>query len=126
MSGESKQNHGRGLVSRKLGQPHVPTPTPVIILLAVPRWLFCFGSLVILDVVCYHLLFFLLYITTRIEIGKKEMLNVRLAGKIAFQLAVAGDDFDCVFQRCLFSHEMFRMKSGTKLRQFLRVFKISY
>ena len=33
----------------------------VILLLAVPRRLFCFGSLVILDVVCRYLLLFLLY-----------------------------------------------------------------
>ena len=40
--------------------------------------LFCVGSLVILDVVCCYLLLFLLYIN--IKIGKKLMLNVRLAG----------------------------------------------
>ena len=36
-------------------------PPPVILLLAVPRRLFCFGSLVILDVVCRYLSLFLLY-----------------------------------------------------------------
>ena len=39
--------------------------------------LFCFGSLVILDVVCRYLSLFVLYIN--IEIGFK-VLNVRLAG----------------------------------------------
>ena len=34
----------------------------------IPRWPFCFGSLVILDVECRFLSFFLLYI--KIEIGK--------------------------------------------------------
>ena len=38
--------------------------------LAVPRQLFCFGSLVILVVVCRYLLLFLLYINT--EIGKNR------------------------------------------------------
>ena len=41
---------------------------PVNLLLAVPRRLFCSGSLVILDVVCYYLSLFLVYIN--IEIGK--------------------------------------------------------
>ena len=35
---------------------------PVILLLAVPRRLFCFGSLVILDVVCRYLSLFMLNI----------------------------------------------------------------
>ena len=47
--GKPKQKQGRGLVDHILVQ--VP---PVISLLAVPRRLFCFGSLVILDVArCY-------------------------------------------------------------------------
>ena len=33
---------------------------PVILLLAVPMRLLCFGSLVVLDVVCGYVLFFLL------------------------------------------------------------------
>ena len=41
---------------------------PAILLLAVPRRLFCFGSLVILDVVCRYLSLFVLYMN--IEIGK--------------------------------------------------------
>ena len=67
LSGEPKQNQWRGLVDRKLVQappppPAPPTPTPVILLLAVPRWLFCFVSFVVLDVVSDYVLFFLLYV----------------------------------------------------------------
>ena len=47
-----------------------PPTTPVILLLAIPRRLFCFGSLVILDVVSGHLSLLLLYIN--IEIGKNS------------------------------------------------------
>ena len=39
MSDESRQNQGRGLVDRK----QVKAPPPVILLLPVPRRLFCFG-----------------------------------------------------------------------------------
>ena len=39
--------------------------------MAVPRRLFCFGSLVILDVVCRYLSLFVLYIN--IEIGKIDV-----------------------------------------------------
>ena len=42
----------------------------VILLLAVPRRLFCFGSLVVLDMVCRFLSLFLLYIN--IKIGKNS------------------------------------------------------
>ena len=46
-------------------------PSPVVILLlAVPKRLFRFGSLVILDAVCFHLLLLLSYIN--IEIGKNK------------------------------------------------------
>ena len=45
-------------------------------LLAVPRLLFCYGPLVILDAACCYLWLFLLYIN--IKIGKL-VLNVRLA-----------------------------------------------
>ena len=38
---------------------------PVISSLAVPMWIFCFGSLVILDVACCYLWLFLLYITIK-------------------------------------------------------------
>ena len=50
------QNQGRGLIDRKLAKAPPPRPPPppppprVILLLAVPKWLFCFGSLVVLDV----------------------------------------------------------------------------
>ena len=50
-------NRGQGLVDRKLGQAAPPLP-PGILLLAVQRRLFCFGSLavlMILDVVCCYL-----------------------------------------------------------------------
>ena len=50
---------------------------PVILLLAVPRRLYCFGSLVILDVVCRYLSLFLLYMN--IKVGKKDV-TVRLVG----------------------------------------------
>ena len=43
---------------------------PVILLLAVPRRLFCFGSLVILDVMYRNLSLFSLYIN--IKIGKNR------------------------------------------------------
>ena len=43
---------------------------PAILLLAVPRRLFCFGSLVILEVVCRYLSLFVLYIN--IKIGKNR------------------------------------------------------
>ena len=66
LSGEPKQNQGRGLVDRKLVQ--APPPSPVILLLAVPRRLFCSGSSVVLDVECRYFTLFLLYIN--IEIGK--------------------------------------------------------
>ena len=68
LSGEPKQNQGRGLVDRKL----VPAPpAPVILLLAVPkRRLYCSGSFVILDVVCRYLSLIVLYIN--IEIGKNR------------------------------------------------------
>ena len=75
LSDKPGQNQGRGLVNHKLVK--APLPHTVILLLAIPRRLFCFGSLVILDVVCRYLLLFLLYIN--IKIGKKYMLNVRLA-----------------------------------------------
>ena len=71
MSEEPWQNQGQGLVDRKLAEaPPPPPPPPAILLLAVTRRLFCFGSLVILDVVCRYLSLFLLYIN--IEIGKNR------------------------------------------------------
>ena len=74
VSEEPRRKWGRGLVDRELVKPP-PPPPPVILLLAVPRRLFCFGTLVILDVVCRSLSLFLLYLN--IKIGKKKMLNVR-------------------------------------------------
>ena len=62
LSDKSWENQGRGLVDRKLVKP--PPPPPVLLLLAVPRRLFCFGSLVVLDVVFRYL----------------SLFNVRLAG----------------------------------------------
>ena len=47
-----------------------PPPPPVNSLLAVPMRLFCFGSLVVLDVVFRYLSLFLLYID--IKIGKNR------------------------------------------------------
>ena len=41
--------------------------TVLVLFLAVPRRLFCFGSLVILDVVCRYLSLFLLYINIKID-----------------------------------------------------------
>ena len=51
------------------------------------------------------------------------MLNVRPAGDHQFRklLAVAGDVFDGVFVLS-FSHEFSWMRSGTELRQSLRIF----
>ena len=60
------QNQGRGLVDRKLVLKAAPPPLLEISLLAVPGRLFCFGSLVILDVACRHLWFFSLYINIKI------------------------------------------------------------
>ena len=54
----------------RVGRPQTSWSPPVILLLAVPRRLFCFGSLVVLDVVFRYLSLFLLYIN--IKIGKKK------------------------------------------------------
>ena len=64
LSDEPRQNQGQGWVDRKHVKPPSPFPYPVILLLAVPRRLFCFSSLGVLDVVCVYLLFFLLDIKT--------------------------------------------------------------
>ena len=102
-------NQGRTKGEGLLTANYLKSPPPVLLLLAVPKRLFCFGSLVILDVVCRYLSLFLLYIN--IEIGKKYMFNVRLAGdhllwEIAVHLAVAGDVFNGISLCCPFSHEM--------------------
>ena len=44
---------------------------PSNLLLAVPTRLFCFGSLVVLDVVCRYLLLFVLYINIEIDMYGK-------------------------------------------------------
>ena len=54
--------------------PH-PPPPPIILLLAVPRRFFCFGSLVVLDVVFRYLSLCLLYINTKIGKNRCLMLD---------------------------------------------------
>ena len=68
LSGETKQNQGRGLVDRKLVQ--APLPPSNFIAGRLKGGLFCFGSLVILDVAWCHLWLFSLYIN--IKIGKNS------------------------------------------------------
>ena len=58
---EPRQNQGRGLVDRKLFK----ASSPVISLLAVPRSLFCFGDLAILDVARCYLWLFSVYINMK-------------------------------------------------------------
>ena len=65
LSGEPRQKQGRGLVDHKLVQA-----PQYFLSLAVPRRLFCFGSLVILDVARCYLWLFTLYIN--IKIGKNS------------------------------------------------------
>ena len=61
----------RALLSRaRADRPQTSWRPPVISLLAVPRLLFCFSSLVILDVACCYLWLFSLYIN--IKIGKNS------------------------------------------------------
>ena len=55
-----KPKQGEGWTTANKFKP--PPPVPVISLLAVPRRLFCFGSLVILDVAYCYLWLFSLYI----------------------------------------------------------------
>ena len=62
VSGEPKQKQGRGLVDHKLVQA-----SQYFLLLAVQRQLFCFGSLVILDVARCYLWLFTLYINIKIS-----------------------------------------------------------
>ena len=72
-SEEPKQNQGRGLVDRKLVQ--APPSPPVILLVTVPGRLFCFGSLVILDVVYRYLSVFLLHVYINIKISKTRTVR---------------------------------------------------
>ena len=65
LTDEPRLNQGRGLVDRKLVKA---PPLPVISFLTVPRRLFCFVSLVILDVARCYLCLFSVYIN--IKIGK--------------------------------------------------------
>ena len=60
VSGEPKQKQGRGLIDRKLVQA-----PQYFLLLAVPRRLFCFGSLMILNVARCYLWLFTLYINIK-------------------------------------------------------------
>ena len=55
----------------RVGRPQTSGSPPVILLLAVPRRLFCFGSLVFLDVAFRYLSLLLLYIN--IKIGKIDI-----------------------------------------------------
>ena len=54
-----------------------PTPPPSNFIAGRPKAALLFGSVVVLDVVFRYLSLFLLYIN--IKMGKKKMLNVRLA-----------------------------------------------
>ena len=54
----------------RVGRPQTSSSPPVILLLVVPTRLFCFGSLVILDVARCYLWLFTLYI--KIKIGKNS------------------------------------------------------
>ena len=90
-------------------------PPPVILLLAVPKRLFYFSCLVILDVACCYLWLFSLYVN--IKVGK-IVVKVRLDGdllyrEIAVLLAVVGGVYDSVFLCCPFSHKMSWMRSRT-------------
>ena len=58
-----------------VGRPQTSSSPPVILLLAVPRQLFCFGSLVVLDVVFRYLSLFLLYINIKIDKNRCVMLD---------------------------------------------------
>ena len=49
----------------RVGRPQTSWSPPVMILLADPRQVYCFGSLVILDVACCYLCLFSLYINIK-------------------------------------------------------------
>ena len=109
----------------KVGRPQTswslllaPPPPSNFIAGRPKRHLFCFGSLVVLVVVCGYLLLFLL----NIKIGKKWCSMWPPVWEMAVQLAVAGDVFDGVlFCAVLLSHEMSWMRSWNELNQFLRI-----
>ena len=60
----------------RVGRPQTSWSPSEILLVAVPRRFFCFGSLVILDMVCRYLSLFLFKYKNRLN----KMLIVRLAG----------------------------------------------
>ena len=67
--GTKAESRARGLADRKLVQAP-PPPPPSNFIAGFPRQLFCFGSLVILDVACCYLWLFSLYLN--IKIGKNS------------------------------------------------------
>ena len=78
--------------------------------------LFCFGSLVILDVTCCYLWLFSLYIN--IKVGKNSFFYVRLAGdhlyaKLLLTWLSLVVSMMLSFCAVLFSHEMSWMSSWT-------------
>ena len=97
----------------RVGRPRTSLGPAVIFLLAVPRRLFCFGSLVILDVARCYLWLFTLYIN--IKIGKivVKCLISRWppVWEMAVHLAVTCDVYHGVFLCCPFSHEVSWMRS---------------
>ena len=100
------QKSRRGLVDRGL------VGAPSCFIAGRPGRLFCFGSLVVLDVACCCLWLFSLYIN--IKIGRKWLLNVRLAGDHLYgKLLYTGGVYDSVFLCCPFFHEMSWMRSLT-------------
>ena len=78
MSKETKAELRARLVDRILFEPPPPPPPHSNFIAGRPKAALLFGSLVILDVVCRYLSFFLSYIN--IKISKNRMLIVRLAG----------------------------------------------
>ena len=70
LSGEPKQNQGRGLVDRKQIQAPPPPAPSSNFTAGRPKAALLFGSLVILDVARCYLWLFLLYIN--IKIGKNS------------------------------------------------------
>ena len=96
--------------ARASGRPQTSSSPSVILLLAVPMRLFCFGSLVILDVACCYLWLFTLYINIKIGKNSCQMLDSPV-WEIAVHLAVACDVYDGVFLCCPFSHEVSWMRS---------------
>ena len=89
-----------------VGRPQTSSSPPEILLLAVARRFFCFGSLVILDLVCRYLSLFLLYIN--IKIGKNTVdsryLKLDYLEKPLISKKKSGPSFDCcLLFRCFTS-----------------------